>query len=406
MNPTNRQRVLFRELISSVAAEQIWEYQVALSAECRDVTKATIDALHNPADFPSLAAAIVPGDRVALAVDPSVPQLSAIIVGVTKAISQTDAGGIDVVLWDEATDELVQQLQRECDPAVDISVHLSDSRETLRYLAADEAADPIYLNRRLVDADFILPIMMLRPIDRLSGCDVTGIFPALSDSATRGRHRDARLARIDENANRNPPNLSWLLGVQLLLRVQASDSGNVGDLTAGAVEAMGRQTTSSTRLPDEFPPASPLVIASLDGDAQQQCWINAARAAEAASRFVTPGGTIVLWTEIARPPRGHLVGLSAPNVSEAEFVPSEQHPLPPWDATVGPAQVLAQLGHEHRILLHSQVENELIEAMGIGTVETAEELNRLTRSFPACGVLRAAQFAGSTLVPAGRNAES
>lgn len=406
MNPSNRQCVLFRDLIPSVAAEQVCHYQVAATAECRDVTQATIDALQNPMDFPSLAAAIVPGDRVALAVDPSVPQLDQIIRGVTKAISQTGAGGIDLVLWDEATDETVQNLRRECDPAVEVTAHIPDSRETLRYLAADEAADPIYLNRRLVDADFILPIMMTRPIDMRTGGDVTGIFPMLSDSATRGRHRDARLSPVAEHANRNPPNLDWLLGVQLLLRIQASDSGTVGGVIAGGVEAMGKQVTSPTRLPDEFPPACPLVIASLDGDAQQQCWINAARAAEAASRFVTPGGTLVLWTEIAQPPWGHLLGLSAPEMPETEFGPSEQREFPHWDATIGPAQVLARLGDEHRILLHSQVESELIEAMGIGTVETAEELNRLTRSFPACGVLQAAQFAGSTLVPAGENPDS
>jgi hypothetical protein len=406
MNSSDRQRVLFRELIPSVAAEQVWEYQVAMTTECRDVTKATIDALQNPTDFPSLTAAIVPGDRVAVAVDPSVPQLKEVIRGVTKAISQTDADGIDIVLWDEATDETVQHLRRESDPAVEITTHISDSRETLRYLAADESADPIYLNRRLVDADFILPIMMARPIDRLTECDLTGIFPTLSDSASRGRHRDARLSKMDGKANRDLPDLTWLLGVQLLLRIQASDSGNLGSMMAGTVEAMGKQMTSPTRLPDEFPPASPLVIASLDGNSQQQSWINAARAAEAASRFVTPGGTIVLWTEIARPPRGRLVGISEPDMSEPEFVPSEQCEFPPWDPTIGPAQALARLSDEYRILLHSQVDSELIEAMGFGTVETAEELNRLTQSFPACGVLQAAQFAGGTLVPADGNSES
>ena len=222
MNTSNRQRVPFRELIASVAAEEVWEYQVAAAHECSDVTGATIDALQHPDDFPALEAAIVPGDRVALAIDPGVPQINEIIRGVMKVISQTNAGGVDIVLWDEATDETAEQLRHETDAACEVTRHISDARESLRYLAADESADPIYLNRRLVDADFILPIVTARPLDKLSGYDLSGIFPTLSDSATRIRHREARSLCSKTAANREPPHLAWLLGVQLQLGVQVT----------------------------------------------------------------------------------------------------------------------------------------------------------------------------------------
>ena len=109
----------------------------------------------------------------------------------------------------------------------------------------------------------------------------------------------------------------------------------------------------------------------------------------------------MLWTDIDQPPTGHLVSLSQPDAPEPEFVPTEQCEFPPWDATIEAARALSRLSDEHRILLHSQIDGEVIEAMGIGTVATTDELKRLSRSFPTCGVLQAAQFAGGTLVAAG-----
>jgi hypothetical protein len=155
--------------------------------------------------------------------------------------------------------------------------------------------------------------------------------------------------------------------------------------------------TPSRRLPDQFPPAAPLLIASLDGNAQQQSWCNAARATAAASRYVQAGGTIVLWSAIDDPPSGRLLDLAdGKNAAHEEIGPAEDD-FPAWDESMESAQTMARIATEHRLLIHSRLDEETIESMGLASVQSPRELSRLSRSFESCGVLRAAQFAGTTI---------
>ena len=158
MPKTPSNEINFSETIDQLDSGEVWVYETGARRECRDVSQATFAALQAPIDFPPLGAAIVAGDRVALAVDPNVPCLVEVIRGVAEALSHTDAAGIDVVLWDEATDRTVDAIGEEFGDSIGVTRHQSSDRGHLRYVAADESADPIYLSQRLVDADFVLPI--------------------------------------------------------------------------------------------------------------------------------------------------------------------------------------------------------------------------------------------------------
>lgn len=403
MNFRNRPVVTFSELKRAIAAEQVWEYTLVGSSQSDDVAEAARQALQQPEGFPPLADAIVSGDRVALAVDPNIPQLAEVIRGAVAAIGDTDAASIEVVLWDEASDALVERLREQSDQRTSIVRHDSVSRESLRYLSAAKSADPIYLNRHLIDADVIVPIVLARSLDRRRGNDATGIFPQLSDSATRLRHHHARnLPR--GNANEDLTELGWLLGVQVVLLVTPNRDGQVGTLVAGTVEAVANRTSNiadhAAEKPagDEFPATAPVMVAFLAGDEQQQTWINAARALDAASRCVSEDGTLVLWTEMQTSPSSTLQQLPESPQPDSEFTASEEEPFPHWDDSLAPSQVLSRLIDDHRVLIHSRIEPDVIESMGMGVIADLRELERLTRSFPACGVLQAAQFAGTALL--------
>jgi hypothetical protein len=150
-------------------------------------------------------------------------------------------------------------------------------------------------------------------------------------------------------------------------------------------------------LPDEFPPAAPLVIASLDGDGQQQSWCNAARAIAAASRYAQPGATIVLWSAIEEPPTSRLLNLTDLEPTPVDENLPEDDDFPVWDGSTESARTLARVASEHRLLIHSRLDEETIESMGLASIESPKELARLSGSFESCGVLRAAQFAGTTI---------
>ena len=216
----------FQEVVRRLQLTQLWEYDCGSKRSTADVPKAAFAALQAPLDFPPMSAAIVPDDRIALAVDPNSPQLAEVIRGVLQAIAATDAGAVDIVFWDEATDQTISLLRQVVGDAATVSRHQADVRSELRYLAADEAGDPVYLDRMVVDADFVLPIISQRAMDRASQHDLTGVFPSLADSATRNRHQ-IQIWKPEANINeRCEDQIPWLLGVNLIMTVTPNASGS------------------------------------------------------------------------------------------------------------------------------------------------------------------------------------
>lgn len=401
--------MLFSSDVRRLESETVWEYDCGTKRSGLDVIDETVRTLDAPEDFPPIDAAIVPGDRVAVVLDPNVPEITDVLTGVLRTLSQSDIGGIDIVLWDEATEETIGAVR---DAAGDhpVSVHTSQRRDELRYLGADDDADPVYLNRIVVDADFVLPVHAIRAWDVSMQRDLTGIFPSLVDSATKNRFLGAvETASKNTAVAKMATETRWLLGVQLVLTVTANAEGQAGEIVAGTPEAIAKRIAPVSRKPDGFPPDAALVVASLDGNAQQQTWANAVRAAEAASRYSGNGGTIVVWTEIDTPPEGRLSCLDEARVDTAESDlevsngvagshggASGTDVFPAHDASQSWAVALRRVIAEHRVLFRTRLDPMTLEIMGVGAIESLSELEKLSKSFQTCGVLRAAQFAGST----------
>ncbi len=97
-------------------------------------------------DFPPLEQAIVPGDRVAIAVDANIPSIAKVVEGAIRALRQAGAGEIEIVVSDEASETTLESVTRIAgDRDRSLARHAVRKRECLRYLGADEEADPIYL---------------------------------------------------------------------------------------------------------------------------------------------------------------------------------------------------------------------------------------------------------------------
>ncbi|TWU60815.1 hypothetical protein Poly51_10960 [Rubripirellula tenax] len=396
----------FSRTIDVLASEQVWQYDAVSPDRCGDVAATTYAALHRPDDFPPLGSAIVPGDRVTLAVDPNVPMVAEVVRGVLRAISETEAEGVDVLVWDEATDATIEAIRAELPPTSRVVRHRSADRRSLSYLAADPDADPIYLNRLLVDADFVLPIMAGRPIVKSAPRDVTGIYPWLADSGARARYRDAPPSQSKANA-KMAVETTWLLGVQMMVCVVPSIDAMVADVIAGTIPAIDKRLTVETDEEHDFPPPAELVVASLDGDTQQQTWANAARAAVAAVDRVLPGGTIVVWTDINESPSDAMLRQAnrdaeedasneeAESESDTENSAAKDDDMefPAWDESIALSRALTDIAAEYRLLIRAAIDDQTIEALGLGSVADGAGLCRLSKSFGGCGVLRAAQFA-------------
>jgi hypothetical protein len=419
MASTNPPPVDFIGTLQQLPTNELWNYGLLSTESCADIAQAAFEALQSPLDFPALQQAIVPGDRVALAVDANIPSLEQVLAGVLRAVESCGAAEIDLVLSDEATDETVASITAMVGAQVHVTRHQTSLRECLRYVAADEQADPIYLNRWLVDADFVLPVVAARTDPILGSSNHSSVYPRFADARTRRRVLD-RLSNSNQ-ASRTAKDATgrsassttydepaWWLGVQLILSVTANQLGQAARIVAGTSLGLNSDQTS---LPDDAAdgiggtahPTAAIVIASLDGSSQQQSWVNAARAVVAATGYTRPGGTIVLWSEIDDLPRLSASNLLDEEASEEESVTDTSRAasaeagesndaFPSWYADDRAIEALHKIADEFRVMIHSRLDAEAIESLGFGAVTTAAQLQNLCRSFASCGLLRAAQF--------------
>ncbi|OYP28859.1 hypothetical protein [Rhodopirellula sp. MGV] len=383
--------LLFSLQDAKLQATETWELARSAGDRCENVSEQTTSALQSPIDFPAFEAAVVPGDRVAVALDPNLPAIDQIVSGVVTAIRKTEAGEIDLVLWDEASDATLEQV-RQAAPGCNVTRHRCDFRADLSYLAADADADPIYLNRFLVEADLVLPVVAIRPSQDTANNDVTGIFPALTDSATRRRAIEnlVRSAPSRKMPTGNPidKDVPWLLGVQLMCGVVINRSGEVQSVVAGPVEAIAEQC-----IPLSPPDQADLVIVTLDGPPQQQTWDNTIRALRAATGCANPDATIVVWSHLDQSPGGALLAIDEETFDGAFVEATDDNDgLPVWDPFAAHATVLWPILQNYRVMLHSQLDSDDIERLGIGVVDSLAGLSNLSRGFDSCGVVRAAGF--------------
>jgi len=307
---------------------------------------------------------------------------------------------------------------------VRVTRHDAAHRESLMYLMADPAGDPIYLNRRIADADFVLPIRTCR---RWRGeahaagedfqslaiwSDPSGTFPRFADSATRVRYAKAAAGQ-DAEVRSLEQSLTMTLGIQAVLEIRPGPRGGFAAATCGTPAGVAESASPATPGDVDESPCMPYVIACVDGGAGQQSWSNIARAALAAVSRVQPSGTLVLWSHLGHDPpsslQRHLLRQDVDDSGDED--PSDDDPsdggasaaevnedgFPPWSDGRNDAQALASVMDECRLFLCSGLSNEDVEELGMGVVTTAQQLDRLIPRDSQCGIIRAAQFFGPDL---------
>ena len=234
-----------------------------------------LTALESPVDFPPLSQAVVPGDHVAVAVDPLLRHHAEFIAALVKRIDAEQPASITVVFgWDDegVCDEAIRRVESALavQAITDIVVHDPDTRDALAYLAADTDARPIYLNRQIVEADWVLPVSVAsnstsfprsdrwimatladrESMDRFNGIDAE---PSLHNGDEHASADASTADTVDELAE---PSIGYRLGIQLVAEVFFDDAGFVERIDAGLI-------CPSHKRPDVA--RHETVVATLDG---------------------------------------------------------------------------------------------------------------------------------------------
>lgn len=250
-------------------------------------------ALESPPGFPPFRQAMVPGDRLTIALDPSIPGRETLLeaIGESAAAAGVEREAIAILGTTTAPEG--------CGPWI---AHDPKNESERAYLASTGQGHRVYLNRLLTDADVVLPVGRL-------GYDATlgyrgpwsVIYPGLSDEAARAAYR-SHAVEAPPDRSRDRPSLvesreiAWLLGCPFLLGAVPGASGTLHEVISGEpneVDRLGKEAVDRawTFAADS---RAELVIAGVGEPGLPADFEAVALGLESALRLVRRGGKIVL----------------------------------------------------------------------------------------------------------------
>lgn len=359
------------------------------------------EALAAPLEYPALAAALVPGDRVVMALDPGLPGLADVLTGIWSVLAEAGIRPEDLLLLQPASLTPRQSLDprsalpAEIRAAVGWQMHQPAADNSTGYLATSLSGERVYLARELLDADFVLPVGRLGfdPVLGYRGA-ASLFYPGLSspDAFVRAhgqghselRPEDDRPLRqlIDEAA--------WLLGVQFGVQVIPSATG-IAAVLAGSLEATiregRRQLDIGWRITQHE--RRETVLVSVRPAAGPTTWDEVGAALEVARKLVTRGGRIVLLTDLEATP-GPGVEMVRNRRSPSDALQPLRRESPP---DLVPATQWTQAADWASLYLLSRLESNLAEDLFAIPLENEREVQRLLGGAEDCLAIAGAQFA-------------
>jgi nickel-dependent lactate racemase len=373
-------------------------------AALADPAAAVREALENPLEFPPLARATVPGDRIVVAVESGGPRPAALAAGVVRAAvaSGAEPDQIQIVSVRTSDDDHESSLRDAWDdtPDADLAAvvqwieHDPADRSQLAYLAASRQNLPILFHRALCDADLVIPVGYAR-LDSVFGTwgDSGGVYPTFSDTATIERFRSiehfqspAGLTRLRQDAADAAEQLGIFFGVLAV----PDAMGELLHVVAGKSSAVARRAADACRAAwrHSVPRRASLVIASVVGGRGAQGWDNVARAIAAAAKIVEPGGAIAICGDLAASPGAALARLARASSAGGAVARMRRDRSPDGWAAFQLAQVLDEVS----VYLLSELAPEVVEGLGVTPIANLDEVERLAASHPSCILLEGAQY--------------
>ena len=349
----------------------------------------------NPVEFPPLQQSVFPGDQVVLVLQHQLPHPLQVI---TTVVDQFKEWGLAVEdlsvvvspstartlgLSDDVSPSSDEQDPNEKEPTVaqlmigqdvlDVEIHDPDNSRGLSYVAANEAGQPVYLNRRLVDADWVVPISAPLP-GRREDC----LYPEFADAAGSQRIGDADAEPQVSNAEIRLANemLGAFFSVLLIYGPGQALLGAV----AGArdvVESQARKAVDPLWQVD-YQGAASMALATIETEAVEQTWTDVVDAVRLADRLVPGDGPLVVWTELAQRP-GDVIRRAC----QVQFDSGQDlHGVPEH------VLELAEVLRRRPVYLHSRLDEELVEDLGLGFLASTQELMRVSKAHDECLLIR------------------
>lgn len=336
------------------------------------VTKAVAAAGH----VPPLAAHVVPGDKVVLAIAGDIPQVAAVRHAVTSCLASAGVAMDDVsVLRADPIDGTGLQTDEPGTPRFDPTADASTA-----YLAADAQARPLYMARQLVDADVVVAMGTFGWDASLAGRSINGeLWPSFGrqenrESLTREMLTHGRTALVDWRSELL--DISWQLGVMATLRIVAGRGGTLHAACFGLPEEAARdaRAAASAWRPHVDDPAD-VAIASVSSPRPH--FRDIVRAVAAAARVTQPSATICVVGDLAVPP-GIVMTRWRQGVSlEPLLREAAESSDPAIIADALATRLLARALGERRLVILSRLDEAIVNDLSFGHAADIEVIERL-----------------------------
>ncbi|MEM7456075.1 MAG: lactate racemase domain-containing protein [Planctomycetota bacterium] len=339
-------------------------------------------------DYPPLAQSVFAGDTVAVVLQKEISRPVEVLKSVIDLLSETSVESADItvvlppplasVFGIAADEESADDKQHPLDsgfPQINFVVHDRNDEKALAYIAANEAALPMKVNRSIVDADVIIPV----------GCPVAGDKERLKDCIYPQFSNDETLVRFEKEADsvelrRNEiefanDQLGAFFGIQFI----SAPGGEISQVISGTRPDCIEEARNSS---DQFwsLPVSEddqLVVATIESADGPQTWHDFISAVFTASIASASDRPIIIWSDIRKQPTAAIK-----RACNRQFESS---------GTVKLTRELSRLSGilEGRLVyLYSGLSENVTEELGLGYISGPEDLQRLVESHHNCLVVR------------------
>jgi nickel-dependent lactate racemase len=361
-----------------------------------------LSALRRPIDFPSVEQAVIPGDRVTLALDRHTPGAESLVAGIWQVLASREPDPAQFTIVQPAT-RMSSDLP---DPRAELPegvrsqaqwvLHDPTRREKCVYLATTASGERVYLAKEVVDADFLIAVGTIA-FDPLMGYRGTNsvFYPGLS--STEAMLKTHGQGHVELGPDEIRPlrevvdEIGWLLGNPFTVQVIPSAARGVSHVLAGVCEpvfAQGKKILSEEWIVevDERPE---IVVAAIDHAAGPHAWEQLGAAVEVARNVVARGGKIVILSDLNAELSQGLELIRTGQTARDAIRPLRKQAPPDLIC----ATQLAAAADWARIYLLSGLSDEIVDELFLSPLSSEEEVRRLLAGEESCLFLEAAQFA-------------
>lgn len=363
------------------------------------IESAVVRAMHEPVGLPPLSRCFTQDDQIAVALGAGVPQVDSVLRGVLTGLAEANIEPRQVTIVTATVEPtLATGLADAVDAGLRIERHDPADEDNLCFAGVDDRDEPLRINRRLFEADVILPVTCGHAPGHPAAHGAYGdVYPTFGDAAAL-----RRLAKTNSRPTHDSDaeRAGWVLGALLALQVVPGPRGGVAQVFAGEAHEVDREAARCCQQAWAARVDSPtsLVVITLATDPERQTWGTLATALDAASPLVAANGAIAVVTQLAAAPPQALIELA-----DADDPDHALHRLRSKnDPDLLIATSMAAALQRGPLYLLSGLSDDDVESLGMTPLcsaaeSSAAELQRLVASRPSVLLLEDAEHVVATL---------